>query len=228
MPMMTLTRCGVVAVLALGSGLEASDSGARKAPNIGVEGTKPFAIPKGSASDYGFAEAKPLPRPMDAEAFWRILGEQRATVKLATAMVVYRGVPVRMSAAPGDKAVPAVDVDESTLLRVDEQAFFPEAYSVDGVLLERLRTEIFAGVREPSNKFSGFHADYLLKWAGLMAETEVQICFSCAQIRIKNVAGTISGDLAGPQAAVLKELLQEYGKPGKAPFGIGVETSSKN
>lgn len=220
--MMTFSRCGVAVLVALAGSLAAAESNASKEAGAVLEGAKIFGAPV-AGRDYGRVDPKTLPRPMDAKTFWKIVGEQQATVKLAKTMVVYEGAPMPRAEERDGKVVVTDPVDAATLLEVDQQRFFPKAHVVDDATMERLRTEVFAGVRESSSKLCGFHADYLLKWQGLMAETEVQICFGCRQIRIKNAAGTISGDLAKEQADTLKALLEPYATQGKPLFGTKAE-----
>jgi len=86
--------------------------------------------------------------------------------------------------------------------------------AVTAELAEQLREVLFAGIRERKGGklCGGFHADFFLRWEGLLAGTDVMICFGCEEIKIFGATGDLYGDLTNDEAKKLRELLAPFWK----------------
>ena len=166
---------------------------------VGPDG-KAFEPPKGSVVQFHVTP--------DSATFWKTLGAHRETVKQAKTLVVFQGLP-RLE---GQKVAPSEEMKKG-LFMVDGEWFHTTPQPVAGDVSEVLRGAVFAGVKERKGVklCGGFHADVLLRWGGgILAETDMLICFGCSEVKIYGATGSLYGDLSNEQWKELRELLAPW------------------
>lgn len=176
---------------------------------VPLEKAAVFAGPDGAKFEPPAGSVAKVHVTPDRATFWKTHGALNATIKEASSLVLFQGVPRE----EGEEKQWSEE-KKKTLFRSDGQWFRAGAQPLPAVMAERLRALIFEGVREwrGLKLCGGFHADALLTWQGgpLRAETEVLICFGCSEVKIYGATGSLYGDLAGDQAKQLRELLAPY------------------
>ncbi len=185
---------------------------ARSEPNEAkrpLEGATVFAGPEGGGGEIPAEKAGKVPAVPDAAAFWKRHGELKAAVAGAKGPVIYEGWP------QGPKGKGHLSAEQKkALVMIDGEPFYPTAQTMAPEWAERLRTTVFAAVREWSGikLCGGFHADFLLKWDGEAGEVDAMICFGCQEIRLFGPTGELYGNLTNDGAKELRELLAPFWK----------------
>jgi hypothetical protein len=160
----------------------------------------------------------------DRATFWKTHGVLKATVQEAKELVTFAGV----ARADGDPSQWTEERRKSHFM-VDGEWFRSGAPPMPAALAEKVRSVVFAGVREWRGRklCGGFHADVLLRWQGgpLVAATEVLLCFGCSEVKIYGATGSLYGDLAPEQAEQLREWLAPWlPQPGAEGPRAGIPT----